>query len=190
MLSGRTPLPPGGYLLENYATVLGSNVKAAGTAGVGMMLWNSLVTALMIAVGKIAIPIIAVHAIVSFRLPLCRTCVRVVFSTLMLPAGARILPTFGVVASLDMLNSCRGLSVPRMVHRFGSRIWSPQYSEVTAEALAAARSQGLRVVVWTVNGVREMQATARPGVDGIVTDHPDLAMAALAPRRQEAAQAA
>jgi len=67
MLSGRTPLLPGGYMLENYATVLGSGVKAAGSIPVGTMLWNSFVMALMIAVGKIAISIIAAYAIVYFR---------------------------------------------------------------------------------------------------------------------------
>ena len=79
-----------------------------------------------------------------------------------------------------------GGSVPRMVHAFGGPVWSPYYSELTAEALAEARSLGLKVVVWTVNGVRDMEALARLGVDGIVTDYPDRAVEALAPWRQEA----
>ncbi len=81
-----------------------------------------------------------------------------------------------------------GGSVPRMVHRFGGPVWSPYYSELTAESLAEARDLGLKVIVWTVNEVREMQAMARLGVDGIVTDYPDRAIEALAPWRQEAPQ--
>ena len=75
--------------------------------------------------------------------------------------------------------------MPRLVHRFGAPVWSPYYSELTAEALAEARSLGLKVVVWTVNEVGDMQAMARLGVDGIVTDYPDRAVEALAPWRQE-----
>ncbi len=78
-----------------------------------------------------------------------------------------------------------GGSVPRMVHRFGGPVWSPYYSELTAEALAEARRLGLKTVVWTVNEVRDMLAMARLGVDGIVTDYPDRALEALAPWRQK-----
>ena len=83
-----------------------------------------------------------------------------------------------------------GGSVPRMVHRFGSPMWSPYYSELSADALAEARSLGLKVVVWTVNEASDMRALARLGVDGIVTDYPDRAMEALAPWRQETPQTA
>ena len=81
-----------------------------------------------------------------------------------------------------------GGSVPRMVHAFGGSVWSPYHSELTAESLAEARDLGLKVIVWTVNEVHEMQALARLGVDGIVTDYPDRAIAALAPWRQDRPQ--
>ena len=81
-----------------------------------------------------------------------------------------------------------GGSVPRMVHRFGGPVWSPFYSDLSAESFAEARSLGLKVVVWTVNEVSDMRALARLGVDGIVTDYPDRAIEALAPWRQEAPQ--
>ena len=79
-------------------------------------------------------------------------------------------------------------SVPRLVHRFGGPVWSPFHSDLSAEAFAEARKLGLKVVVWTVNEVRDMQALARLGVDGIVTDYPDRAIEALKPWRQEAPQ--
>jgi len=142
MLSERTPLLPGGYLLENYATVLGSGVKAAGTAPVGMMLWNSLVMALMIAVGKIAISIIAAYAIVYFRFPLRKTCFWLIFITLMLPVEVRILPTFGVVASLDMLNSYWGLSVPLIASATATFLFRQFFLTVPEELAEAARIDG------------------------------------------------
>ena len=82
-----------------------------------------------------------------------------------------------------------GGSVPRMVHAFGSPVWSPYFLDLSAAALAEARELGLRVVVWTVNEVCDMQAMARLGVDGIVTDYPDRAVEALAPWRRDAPQA-
>lgn len=76
-----------------------------------------------------------------------------------------------------------GGSVPRLVKATGSGVWGPYYRDLTPEALADAHSFGLRVVVWTVNEVDEMLTLARWGVDGIVTDYPNRALAALAPWR-------
>ena len=83
-----------------------------------------------------------------------------------------------------------GGSVPRLVSRFGGAEWMPFHTDLTADTLAEARTLGLKVVVWTANEVRDMQALARLGVDGIVTDYPDRAVAALGPWRREAPQMA
>lgn len=74
-------------------------------------------------------------------------------------------------------------SVPRMVEAAGCAVWSPYYRDVTEDALTEAHTLGLRVVVWTVNEVEDMLDLARLGVDGIITDYPDRALDALAPRR-------
>ncbi len=64
-------------------------------------------------------------------------------------------------------------AVPRAVAAAGGTIWSPYFKEVSAEALAEARSLGLRVVVWTVNAASDMARMVDLGVDGIITDVPD-----------------
>ena len=74
-------------------------------------------------------------------------------------------------------------SVPRLVEAAGCAIWSPFHHDLTETALAEAHALGLKVVVWTVNDVDDMLALARLGVDGIITDYPDRAVAALAPWR-------
>ena len=81
-----------------------------------------------------------------------------------------------------------GGSVPRLVRRFGAPVWMPFHSDLTAGPLAEARTLGLRVIVWTVNETPDMEALARLGVDGIVTDYPGRALEALAPWRREAPQ--
>ena len=47
-------------------------------------------------------------------------------------------------------------------------------------AVAACHAEGARVDVWTVDDPGEIRALAAAGVDAIITDVPDLALAALA----------
>ena len=65
-------------------------------------------------------------------------------------------------------------SVPRAVKAAGGRIWSPLYEDVTLSSIAEAHSLGLPVIVWTVNDAKEMGRLIDMGVDGIISDRPDL----------------
>lgn len=67
-----------------------------------------------------------------------------------------------------------GGSIPGMVKAAGGAVWSPYYGEVTRENIEAARSLGLKVVVWTVNSEADMRRMLELGVDGIISDYPDL----------------
>jgi glycerophosphoryl diester phosphodiesterase len=73
-------------------------------------------------------------------------------------------------------------SVPKMVRAAGGRIWSPFFGELDAAALAEARALGLRVVVWTVNAPEHIRRMLDLGVDGIISDRPDLVRAEMAAR--------
>ncbi|WP_425861016.1 glycerophosphodiester phosphodiesterase family protein [Arthrobacter sp. TWP1-1] len=50
-----------------------------------------------------------------------------------------------------------------------------EQASLTSEMIEAAHGQGKDVYSWTVNGELSMRALLRAGVDGLVTDHPDLA---------------
>jgi glycerophosphoryl diester phosphodiesterase len=65
-------------------------------------------------------------------------------------------------------------SVPRMVKAAGGRIWSPYHGDLSAEALKEAHVLGLTVVPWTVNNETDMRRLVAWGVDGIISDYPDL----------------
>lgn len=57
----------------------------------------------------------------------------------------------------------------------GATIWSPDYRSVDAESIAEAHAAGLAVIPWTVNDPVDMASLIDLGVDGIITDRPDLA---------------
>ena len=92
ILAAPMPVLPGGRLLENMATVLSSGSGMGSSAPVSTMLFNSLVMALVIAIGKIAISLLSAFAIVYFRFPFRTTAFWLIFVTLMLPVEVRIVP--------------------------------------------------------------------------------------------------
>jgi sn-glycerol 3-phosphate transport system permease protein len=135
-------LVPGDRLLENYRQVLAAGSTVGSSAAVSGMLFNSLVMALTIAIGKIAISIIASFAIVYFRFPLRTFFFWMIFVTLMLPVEVRIIPTFTVVADLGMLNSYVGLTLPLIASATATFLFRQFFMTVPDELAEAARIDG------------------------------------------------
>lgn len=57
---------------------------------------------------------------------------------------------------------------------FGASIWSPDRRAVTPPRIEVAHALGLLVIPWTINDPDEMAALIEMGVDGLITDRPDL----------------
>jgi glycerophosphoryl diester phosphodiesterase len=70
-------------------------------------------------------------------------------------------------------------SVPRAVAAEGGPIWAPEHGDLTAELVAEAHDLGLQVVPWTVNLPDDMRRVIGFGVDGLISDRPDLARRVL-----------
>ncbi len=68
-----------------------------------------------------------------------------------------------------------GGSVARAVAAEGGPTWGPDAADLTEETLAEAHGLGLSVVPWTVNRPEDMRRLIRWGVDGLITDRPDIA---------------
>ncbi len=136
------PLLPGDQLVENYSQALSAGSTAGSAAPVGRMLFNSSIMALAIALGKIAISIIASFAIVYFRFPLRMFFFWMIFVTLMLPVEVRIIPTFEVVSNLGMLNSYVGLTLPLIASATATFLFRQFFLTVPDELAEAARIDG------------------------------------------------
>ncbi len=142
LLGGIAPLWPGDQFLENYATILFQGEQASSAPPVLLMMTNSLIMALGIAIGKIAISIISAYAIVYFRFPFRMFFFWMIFMTLMLPVEVRIMPTFKVIADLNMLNSYAGLTIPLIASATATFLFRQFFLTVPEELLEAARIDG------------------------------------------------
>jgi sn-glycerol 3-phosphate transport system permease protein len=137
------PLLPGPHFVENYkAAIMGTSDGAASTAPVGRMMMVSLVTALIISLGKIAISLLSAFAIVYFRFPFKSFFFWAIFVTLMLPVEVRIGPTYQVVSDLNMLNSYAGLTVPLIASATATFLFRQFFMTVPDELVEAARIDG------------------------------------------------
>ena len=136
------PLIPGDQLFNNYKQVLTAGSTRGSTAPVGHMMWNSLIMAIGIAFGKIAISIISAFAIVYFRFPFRNFFFWMIFVTLMLPVEVRILPTYEVMADLKILNSYVGLTLPLIASATATFLFRQFFMTIPDELAEAARIDG------------------------------------------------
>ena len=148
------PLLPSGQL--------GENVRLALTKGhLAAQLWNSLVVALGVALGKIAISILSAYAIVYFPFRGRMFAFWMIFVTLMLPVEVRILPTYEVAANLlspiasilrffhvelelklSLLNTYSGLILPLVASATATFLFRQFFLTVPDELCEAAKIDG------------------------------------------------
>jgi sn-glycerol 3-phosphate transport system permease protein len=137
------PLLPGSQFWNNYAAVITGSGKGPGSsAPVGHMMWVSLVSALVISLGKIVISLLSAFALVYFRFPFRMFFFWAIFVTLMLPVEVRIFPTYKVVADLHMLNSYAGLTIPLIASATATFLFRQFFMTVPDELVEAARVDG------------------------------------------------
>ncbi len=135
------PLLPGEHFVENYLQAMFGGTKAVGIP-VGQMMLNSLIMALGITVGKIAISILSAFAIVYFRFPFRVFFFWMIFITLMLPVEVRILPTYKVVSDLGLLDTHAGLILPLIASATATFLFRQFFMTVPDELAEAARIDG------------------------------------------------
>jgi glycerophosphoryl diester phosphodiesterase len=72
-----------------------------------------------------------------------------------------------IAGTAPLFNIIRGL---------GATGWFPHFSQLTAQAVALARSYDLKLAAWTVDDQNEMLRLTAVGIDAICSDRPDLMM--------------
>lgn len=149
------PLLPGGHFIENYSRALFSGVNVP----VATMLFNSLVMAIGIAVGKIIISLLSAFAIVYFKFPGRTTFFWMIFITLMLPVEVRIVPTYEVVAGFGMLNSYSGLIFPLIASATATFLFRQFFMTIPDELAEAARVDGARPMRFFIDIIIPMSRT-------------------------------
>ena len=140
---GSLPLYPGAFGVDNYtqAWLQGSGQRVKGVP-VALMMFNSLVMAIVIAVGKISISILSAYAVVFFGFPLRMFFFWMIFITLMLPVEVRIIPTFKVLTDLGMINTFAGLTVPLIASATATLLFRQFFLTVPDELVEAAKIDG------------------------------------------------
>lgn len=66
-------------------------------------------------------------------------------------------------------------SLPKLVRAAGCGTWLPYQHDLGAAAVKEAQTLGLKVVPWTINSRSHMAQMIDMGVDGLITDYPDVA---------------
>jgi sn-glycerol 3-phosphate transport system permease protein len=159
IVNGTMGLLPGHMGFTHYIDALFTGTKQIKSTPVLQMMGNSLVMALVIAVGKIAISIISAYAVVFFRFPFRMFFFWTIFVTLMLPVEVRIIPTFKVAADLGILDSHVGLAMPLIASATATFLFRQFFMTIPDELAEAARIDGAGPIRFFIDVVLPLSKT-------------------------------
>jgi sn-glycerol 3-phosphate transport system permease protein len=142
ILQAPMPLLPGRRLIANFAEALGAGTAKTSGVAVSRMMLNSLVMALIIAAGKIAISLPSAYAVVFFRFPLRKLCFWAIFVTLMLPVEVRIIPTYQIATNMGLIDRYAGLSLPLIASATATLLFRQFFLTIPDELVEAAKIDG------------------------------------------------
>jgi glycerophosphoryl diester phosphodiesterase len=87
--------------------------------------------------------------------------------------------TAGVPIAADAWSSG---SLANAVRSIGASIVSARFQDITDNLIASAHKQGLKIVPWTVDDAPTMASLIDRGVDGLITDYPNIGREVMARR--------
>lgn len=62
-------------------------------------------------------------------------------------------------------------------HTYGFECYHPGYKGLTKEIVNNCKKYGIKVNVWTINGMEELEQLEEWGCDGVITNYPQVCMA-------------
>jgi sn-glycerol 3-phosphate transport system permease protein len=159
ILQAPMPLIPGRQLVQNYAEAISAGTAKTSGVSVGRMMFNSLVIALVIAAGKIAISLPSAYAVVFFRFPLRKLAFWAIFVTLMLPVEVRIIPTYQIASDMGLIDRYAGLSLPLIASATATLLFRQFFLTIPDELVEAAKIDGAGPLRFFIDTVIPLSAT-------------------------------
>ena len=135
-------LVPGSHIIRNFTDAMTAGTAKTSGVSVGRMMFNSMVMALIIAVGKIAISLPSAYAVVFFRFPMRKICFWAIFVTLMLPVEVRIIPTYQIATNLGLIDRYAGLSLPLVASATATLLFRQFFLTIPDQLVEAAKIDG------------------------------------------------
>ena len=59
-------------------------------------------------------------------------------------------------------------------HSYGFQCYHPGYRGLTKEIVDNCKKYGIKINVWTVNGMNELEQLEEWGCDGVITNYPEV----------------
>jgi len=103
------------------------------------------------------------------------------FDTRALEAMHEIDPDISIAL---LVENQQGLAHNLSLLTFTPQIYSPDYNLLDQAQIDAAHAQSILIIPWTVNDAASMRDLVAMGVDGLITDYPDLGVRVLAEIQQ------
>jgi len=128
-------LAPGAALVENYQ-------NAWQQANMGLLMRNTLIVSLGVAVGKIILAILGAYALIYFRVRGGMVILGLIMLTHLLPLPVRVVPTYELLTQLNWVNTFRGLTIPFFASATGLLLFQQFFRTVPTDLADAARVDG------------------------------------------------
>jgi sn-glycerol 3-phosphate transport system permease protein len=142
--SGIGSLQPGTALTDNFHA-------AWDRADIGLLIRNTLIVALGVAIGKIILSILGAYALIYFRVRGGMILLALVMLTHLLPLPVRIVPTYELLTDLGWVDTFKGLTIPFFASATGLLLFQQFFRTVPTDLADAARVDGAGPFRFLVN---------------------------------------
>jgi len=128
-------LRPGPALLDNVQ-------RAWDSAKMGLLMRNTLIVALAVAIGKIILSLLGAFALIYFRVRFGGLIMALVMLTHLLPLPVRIVPTYELLTEFGWVDTFWGLTIPFFASATGLLLFQQFFRTVPTDLADAARVDG------------------------------------------------
>ncbi len=133
--SGVGSLRPGTAMADNFS-------QAWDRADMGLLMRNTFLVALGVALGKIMLSILGAYALIYFRVRGGMIILAIVMLTHLLPLPVRIVPTYDLLTELGWVDTFKGLTIPFFASATGLLLFQQFFRTVPTDLADAARVDG------------------------------------------------